>query len=153
MTACHFSLYTTWSRSLYRACQSSATIHALARAHTHTRTHTSTLPLVFVNIKPQSNYLNMNCAFLYVNEWRRQTVLFSTCTKDYRIPKMKVLKRLCLYLHFCRLIKWGHKYMNCSESHFISIWPFNLSRTILIISYTHRNIKVFMETLQNKSWV
>ncbi len=70
-----------------------------SRTHTHTRTHTSTLPLVFVNIKPQNNYLNMNCACLYVNEWSRHTVLFSTCTKDYRIPKMKVLKRLCLYWH------------------------------------------------------
>ncbi len=27
---------------------------------------------------------------------------------------------------------------NCSENHFISILPLNLSKTILIMSYTHR---------------
>ncbi len=33
----------------------------------------------------------------------------------------------------CRLTKWRHKYIN-----FMHIWPFNLSKTILIISYTHK---------------
>ncbi len=40
-------------------------------SHTHTQTyaHTqvSTLPLVFVNIKPQNDYLNMTSACLCVN--------------------------------------------------------------------------------------
>ncbi len=39
---------------------------------------------------------------------------------------------------------------NCSESHFMSVSPFHLSKTILI-SYTHRNVKVFTGTRQNKS--
>ncbi len=39
---------------------------------------------------------------------------------------------------------------NCSESHFMSVSPFHLCKTILI-SYTHRNVKVFTATRQNKS--
>ncbi len=54
-------------------------------------------------------------------------------------------------INVCRLTKWGYKYMNCSESHFTSIWPFHLSKTILMISYTHRNVKVFTASRQNKS--
>ncbi len=54
-------------------------------AHTHTQTyaHTqvSTLPLVFVNIKPQNDYLNMTSACLCVNVWRRHTGLFTTHTE------------------------------------------------------------------------
>ncbi len=55
-----------------------------ARAHTHAnvRAHTqvSTLSLVFLNIKPQKDYLNMNSVCLCY-EWRRCTVLFTTCTE------------------------------------------------------------------------
>ncbi len=39
------------------------------------------------------------------------------------------------------------------ESHFMSIVPFDWSKTILIISYTHRTVNVFTETRQNKSLV
>ncbi len=39
--------------------------HPHARAHTHTHTHVSTLPIVFVNIKPQNDYLNMTSACLF----------------------------------------------------------------------------------------
>ncbi len=38
---------------------------------------------------------------------------------------------------------------NCSESHFMSILPFDLSKTS-IISYSHRNVTVFTTTRQNK---
>ncbi len=41
---------------------------------------------------------------------------------------------------------------NCSESHFTSILPFHLSKTS-VISYTHRTLKVFTATRQNKSSV
>ncbi len=41
-------------------------------------TQVNTLSLVFVNIKPQKDYLNMNSACLCVNEWRRHAVLFTT---------------------------------------------------------------------------
>ncbi len=47
----------------------------------------------------------------------------------------------------CRLTKWGHKYMNniprTARSHFMSIWSFHLSKTI-VISYIYigyRNLK------------
>ncbi len=50
-----------------------------ADAHAHTQV--STLPLVFVNIKPQNDYLNMNAAFLCVYEWRSCAVLFTTRTE------------------------------------------------------------------------
>ncbi len=33
----------------------------------------------------------------------------------------------------------------------MSVSPFHLSKTILIISYTHRNVKAFTATRQNKS--
>ncbi len=42
------------------------------------RTQVNTLSLVFVNIKPQKDYLKMNSACLCVNEWRRRAVLFTT---------------------------------------------------------------------------
>ncbi len=48
------------------------------RAHTYTHTQVSPIPLVFVNIKPQNDYLNMNNACLCVNEWRRCALLFTT---------------------------------------------------------------------------
>ncbi len=37
----------------------------------------------------------------------------------------------------------------CSESHFMSILPFDLSKTSAI-SHTHRTVKVFTATRQNK---
>ncbi len=39
---------------------------------------------------------------------------------------------------------------DCPESHFMSILPFVLSKSS-VISYTHRNVKVFTATRQNKS--
>ncbi len=42
--------------------------------------------------------------------------------------------------------------LNCSESHFMSILPFDLSKNS-IISYTPRTVKVFTATRQNKSLV
>ncbi len=50
-----------------------------ARAHTHT--HVRPLPLVFVNIKRQKDYLNMNSECLRVNEWQRRAVMFTTRTE------------------------------------------------------------------------
>ncbi len=41
--------------------------HTHTYTHTHTHTQVSTLPLVFVNIKSQNEYLNMNYACLLVN--------------------------------------------------------------------------------------
>jgi len=41
---------------------------------------------------------------------------------------------------------------DCSESHFMSILPFDLSK-YSITSYTHRTVKVFTATRQNKSSV
>ncbi len=41
---------------------------------------------------------------------------------------------------------------NCSESHFMRILPFYLSKTS-VISYTHRTVKVFTATRQNKTLV
>ncbi len=83
-----------------------------ARTHTHihiqTYAHTqaSPLPLVFVNIKPQNDYLNMTSACLCVNVWR---ICYS-----YRS-----VREACGDINVCRLTKWGHKYMN------------NISRTAL----------------------
>ncbi len=42
--------------------------------------------------------------------------------------------------------------LNCSESHFMSILPFDLSKNS-IISYTPRTVNVFTATRQNKSLV
>ncbi len=46
-----------------------AEFHPGSQTHTHTYAHTqvSTLPLIFVNIKPQNDYLNMTSACLCVN--------------------------------------------------------------------------------------
>ncbi len=41
---------------------------------------------------------------------------------------------------------------SCPESHFTSILSFNFDKTS-VISYTHRTVKVFTETRQNKSSV
>ncbi len=51
------------------------------------------------------------------------------------------------------LIEDMHEHLqNCSESHFMSILPFDSSKTSAI-SYTHRTVKVFTATHQNKSLV
>ncbi len=65
---------------------SNVTLHLRALyAHSgvppHTHTQVSPLPLVFVNIKPQNDYLNMTSACLCVNVWRRCVVLFATHTE------------------------------------------------------------------------
>ncbi len=48
--------------------------------HAHTGEHTPTSRL-FVNIKPQKDYLNINSVCLCVNEWSRCAVLFTTHTE------------------------------------------------------------------------
>ncbi len=78
-------------------------------ARTHAHTQVSPLPLVFVNIKPQNDYLNMTSACLCVNAWR---ICYS-----YRSAR-----EACSDINVCRLTKWGHKYMN------------NISRTALRIN-------------------
>ncbi len=112
-----------------------------ARAHTHVRP----LPLVFVNIKRQKDYLNMNSECLCVNKWRRRTVMFTTRT-EARV-KLAVILTSAASLNEDINTWTPHPKL----SHFMSIWPFHLSKTILI-SYAHRT-KVFTATRQNKSLV
>ncbi len=96
--------------------------------HTHKRTHTqvSPLPLVFVNIKPQNDYLNMTSACLCVNVWRRCAVLFATHTEAR--ARLAVILTSAASLN--EDVNTEH-IQNCSEGHFMSIWPFHLSKTIL----------------------
>ncbi len=98
-------------------------------AHTHTHAHTqvSPLPLVFVNIKPQNDYLNMTSACLCVNVWRRRAVLFTTRTGAR--ARLAVILTSAASLN--EDVNTEQHIQNCSESHFISIWPFHLSKTIL----------------------
>ncbi len=136
--------YITFARSVH-VQRSSAPMHTHtrthkhthARAHTHTHTHARTqtymhtqvspLPLVFVNIKPQKDYLNMTSACLCVNVWRRRAVLFATHTD--------ALARLAVILTSAASLNEDvntEHIQNCSESHFLSICLFHLSKTILI---------------------
>ncbi len=112
-----------------------------ARAHTHV----CPLPLVFVNIKRQKDYLNMNSECLCVNKWRRRTVMFTTRT-EARV-KLAVILTSAASLNEDINTWTPHPKL----SHFMTIWPFHLSKTILI-SYAHRT-KVFTATRQNKSLV
>ncbi len=68
---------------IHALCMCTAGFHPDAHTHTQTYPHTqvSPLPLVFVNIKPQNDYLNMTSACLCVNVWRRRAVLFATHTE------------------------------------------------------------------------
>ncbi len=99
-------------------------------AHTHTQMYAHTqvgpLPLVFVNIKPQNDYLNMTSACLCVNVWRRRAVLFATHTEAH--VRLAVIFTSAASLN--EDVNTEH-IQNCSESHFMSIWPFHLSKTIL----------------------
>lgn len=66
-------------------------------------------------------------------------VIFTLCT-DARFHLLHILKHA-----------WRSYYTRTSpESHFISIFPFHLTKTT-VISYTHRNIQVFTAAHQNKS--
>ncbi len=138
-----FSLFTR------RHVISVSTLHGRALCiATHTHTHVRPLPLVFVNIKPQKDYLNMNSACLCVNEWRRRTVMFTTRT-EARL-------RLAVILTSAASL---NEDMNTWTTHPKLLWEslhehltVSLSKTILI-SYTHRNVKVFTATRQNKSSV
>ncbi len=60
-----------------------ARTHTRAYIHTYAHTQVSPLPLAFVNIKPQNDYLNMTSACLCVNAWRRRAVLFATHTEAH----------------------------------------------------------------------
>ncbi len=78
-----------------------------------------------------------------VNEWHRRAVSFTAhIHTEARAARSD--------FSVCRLTKWGHKYMNniprTARSHFMSIWPFHLSKTI-VISYIHR-----LQKLKRSSW-
>ncbi len=69
----------------------------------------------------------------YLYEWQRRTFWFSFSTRTEAWVTSQ----------------WGHKHTNNINE---SVSPFNLSKTILV-SYTHRNVKVFTATHQNKSFL
>ncbi len=77
-------------------------------------------------------------SYLWMNGWQRSAFSFSTHTHT----EARVMSQ------------GGHKHThNISRtalSHFMSVSQFHLTKTILI-SYTHRNVKVFTATRQNKS--
>ncbi len=77
-------------------------------------------------------------SYLWMNGWQRSAFSFSTHTHT----EARVMSQ------------GGHKHKhNISRtalSHFMSVSQFHLTKTILI-SYTHRNVKVFTATRQNKS--
>ncbi len=115
---------------------SNVTLHSRALyAHSgvppHTHTQVSPLPLVFVNIKPQNDYLNMTSACLCVNVWRRCVVLFATHTE----ARVRLAVILTSVASLNEDVNTEQHIQNCSESHFMSIWPLHLSKTIL----THRD--------------
>ncbi len=93
-------------------------MHTRTHMHTHTHVHTqlSPLPLVFANIKPQNDYLNMTSACLCVNVWRRREVLFATRTEVR--ARLAVIFTSAASLN--EDVNTGH-IQNCSESHFMSI--------------------------------
>ncbi len=88
--------------------------------HTHTQTYAHTqvspLPLVFVNIKPQNDYLNKTSACLCVNVWHRRAVLFATHTEAR--ARLAVIFTSAASLN--EDVNTEH-IQNCSESHFMSI--------------------------------
>ncbi len=79
-------------------------------------TPVSPLPLVFVNIKPQNEYLNMTSACLCVNVWHRRAVLFATRTEAR--ARLAVIFTSAASLN--EDVNTEH-IQNCSESHFESI--------------------------------
>ncbi len=135
---------TLYSCSLYA--------HSWVRPDAHTHTHTQTyahtqmspLPLVFVNIKPQNDYLNMTSACLCVNVWRRRMVLFATHTEA--CARLAVILTSAASLN--EDINTEH-IQNCSESHFMSIWPFHFSKTIL----TQKSKRYSRQPVKIKVWV
>ncbi len=87
-------------------------------------------------------------SYLCMNGWQRRAFSFSTHTHTHT----RTHTHTHTHTHTEARVRsqWGHKHMNCSESHFMTVSQFHLSKTI-IISYTHRNVKVFTATRQNKS--
>ncbi len=121
------SNFTLHLRALYAHSGVPPHTHTHTHTHTNVRAHTSeATPTSIVNIKPQNDYLNMTSACLCVNVWCRRAVMFTTHTEAR--TRLAVIFTSAASLN--EDVNTEH-IQNCSESHFMSIWPFHLSKTIL----------------------